>query len=290
MPEQTGKASKADAFRGRSHLRPASVVPVVPVVQVVRTPGALRAHWQAVASIGGKTAVWAGQFGPATLVSFNQALSHLTLHAGRLEPGGGGWPHGDRISAAERRLVLAGFNGGFKLSYGVGGFRVGGRGSRLREGLGSIVTYSDGYTDIGTWGVGVPQRGRAVASVLQNLHLLVDHGRPAAGLEECVLACWGATLGGSASVARSALGIGRSGQLVWAAGEHLTPAQLARALVSVGSVRAVELDINPEWVAGYLYSRSVKRLAADPLVPEQPGIPGQLLTPYSRDFFTVLAA
>jgi hypothetical protein len=56
-------------------------------------------------------------------------------------------------------------------------------------------------------------------------------------------------------------------------------------------VRAVELDINPEWVAAYLYGHrgGVAPLAPVPIVPGQPGVPGQFLSPYSRDFFTIVA-
>jgi hypothetical protein len=48
------------------------------------------------------------------------------------------------------------------------------------------------------------------------------------------------------------------------------------------------LDINPEWVAGYLYVHRRGPIAV-PVVPGQVGIPGRLLAPYGRDFFTVLA-
>jgi hypothetical protein len=56
-------------------------------------------------------------------------------------------------------------------------------------------------------------------------------------------------------------------------------------------VRAVELDINPEWVAGYLYGHrgGPGPLAAVPVVPGQQGIPGQFLEPWSRDFLTIAA-
>jgi hypothetical protein len=76
---------------------------------------------------------------------------------------------------------------------------------------------------------------------------------------------------------------------VWAGGEHLTVADLVDALMGAGVVRAVELDINPEWVAGYLYGHRGGHgpLAPQPVVPGQPGTPGQFLAPYSRDFFTV---
>jgi hypothetical protein len=54
-------------------------------------------------------------------------------------------------------------------------------------------------------------------------------------------------------------------------------------------VRAVELDINPEWIAGYLYVHHRAGPTAVPVVPGQLGIPGRFLAPYGRDFFTILA-
>jgi len=187
-------------------------------------------------------------------------------------------------------LLVAAFNGGFRLSTGAGGFFSYGRvGARLFDGLGSIVTYADGFTDIGAWNQEVPAPGRQVVSVRQNLKLLIDHGSAAPTLD-CLI-CWGATLGGVTDPARSALGITADGHLVWAGGEHVSVAQLAQALLDAGVVRAVELDINPEWVAGYLYGRRGRagRLVPVPVVPGQVGVPGFFLVPYSRDFFTIVA-
>ena len=76
---------------------------------------------------------------------------------------------------------------------------------------------------------------------------------------------------------------------MWAAGESLSPAGIARALIGAGVQRAVELDINPMWVAGYLYVRGGPGPSAMPVVPGQAGISGRFLEPYTRDFFTVLA-
>lgn len=97
--------------------------------------------------------------------------------------------------------------------------------------------------------------------------------------------------GGVADPARSAFGITSDGHLIWAAGEHLTVQALADAVLGARVVRAVELDINREWVAGYLYGHGGRKspLAPAPVVPDQPGVPGQFLAPYSRDFFTVVA-
>jgi len=242
------------------------------------------------ASWRGQTAAWVARRPGFALLSFNQQLVELRLHSGTIDAGSSGWRYGPTIVAPERRLLVAAFNGGFKLDTNSGGFESYGRvGAPLSDGLGSIVTYSDGTTDIGAWHDGVPAHGMRVASVRQNLHLLIDGGRPAADTG-CLL-CWGATLGGVTAPARSALGITADGRLVWAGGEHLTVADLVDVLLRAHVVRAVELDINPEWVAGYLYGHrgGVGPLAPVPIAPGQPGVPGQFLAPYSRDFFTVVA-
>jgi hypothetical protein len=257
---------------------------------VVTGPGRPGPTWSPVASIGDQPAAWIAQRSGVTLLRFDQQLVHLALQAGSSEPGGHGWPYGDHIGAREIHRVVAGFNGGFKLSYGSVGFMAYGRvAARLERGLGSIVTYQNGTTQIAAWHQGVPARGVPIASVLQNAHLLVDHGAVASTAESCVQECWGSTLGGGTEVPRSALGIRGDGQLVWAAGARLSPARIARGLVDAGVLRAVELDINPAWVAGYLYIHHVGGPTAVPVVPGQVGISGRLLEPYSRDFFTILA-
>ena len=67
-------------------------------------------------------------------------------------------------------------------------------------------------------------------------------------------------------------------------------AGLADALLQASVVRAVELDINPDWVAGYLYRHSAQgeSLGVVAVVPNQTGVAGFFLEPYSRDFFSVL--
>ena len=157
----------------------------------------------------------------------------------------------------------------------------------LRAGLASVVTYTDGTTNIGAWQDG-PTRKPAV-SVLQNQRLLVDRGKAAANVSRCVVACWGATIQGLLRSRARASASTPTGSCVWAAGEHLSPAGLASALVAAGAVRAVELDINPDWVAGYLYTHHPTGPVAEPVVPGQLGIAGQLLAPDTRDFFAVVA-
>ena len=236
----------------------------------------------------GNTATWIARTPGVTLLSFDQRLVELHLHSGTIDAGTQGWRYGASIGGTELRHLASAFNGGFRLSTGAGGFESYGHvGYALRAGLGSIVTYADGTTDIGSWHQEVPAPGRKVASVRQNLPLLIDHGVPASNLD-CPT-CWGATLGGVDDPARSGLGITADGRLIWVGGEHLTVTQLAAALEAARVKRAVELDINPEWVAAYLYNHHGTGGAPSPVpaLADQHGIPGEFLSAWSRDFFAV---
>ena len=257
---------------------------------VVTVPGRPTSSWTVVAQVRGQPAAWLAQHSGVTLMRFDQSLGHLTLHAGSSDGGVTGWTYGDRITPREIHLLLAAVNGGFKLTYRDVGFKSGGHVAvALKAGLASIVTYTDGTTDIGAWRAGVPSAGKMVFSVLQNQRLLVDRGVAPASVSDCIIACWGETIGSRTVVARSGLGITANGQLVWAAGEQLRPADLAGALITAGAVRAIELDINPDWVAGYLYLHHRGGPSPVPVVPGQLGIAGKLLEPYSRDFLAIVA-
>ena len=285
----TGVSAAAHEQRARGRVSARAVAHPVPEL-VVNAPGHTTASWTAVAQVRGHPAVWLAQRSGVTLMRFDQSLLHLTLHAGSSDGGTVGWTYGDQITPREIHRVIAAFNGGFKLTYSDVGFMSGGHTAvALKQGLASIVTYTDGSTNIGAWNAGVPSAHKTVFSVLQNQQLLVDHGVAAASASGCILACWGGTVGGRTAVARSGLGITTSGQLVWAAGEHLLPAELAAALIGAGAVRAIELDINPDWVAGYLYIHHPGGPSPVPVVPGQLGIAGKLLEPYSRDFLTIVA-
>ena len=280
-------ASKGHTSRRRAARVPPPAPPPPPLVSV-NDPGSTSARWRVVGLVRGHPAASLAQRGGVTLMRFDQALVRLDLHAGSTDGGTFGWRYGDQISPREIHRILAALNGGFKLTYANVGFASGGRVAvPLKHGLASIVTYTDGSTDIGRWHEGLPSPGKPVYSVLQNQSLLVDQGVPAANVG-CV-SCWGETIGHQTRVARSGLGITARGQLVWAAGEQLLPGELASALVSAGAVRGIELDINPDWVAAYLYVHHPSGPSAEPVVPGQIGIAGRLLEPYSRDFLTIVA-
>jgi hypothetical protein len=289
----TPTASKpSTGSHGLAATRTAARVPHAPSPPplVVSAPTHPSGSWTVVARVHGQPAAWLAQRSGVTLMRFDQGLMHLTLHAGSSDGGVGGWTYGDQITPREIHLLIAAVNGGFKLTYSEVGFMSARHVAvPLRAGLASIVTYTDGTTNVGAWHDGVPSASKRVFSVLQNQRLLVDRGVAAASVSNCILACWGATIGSQTVVARSGLGITANGQLVWAAGEQLLPADLAAGLIGAGTVRAIELDINPDWVAGYLYEHHPGGPSGVPVVPGQLGIAGKLLEPYSRDFLAFVA-
>jgi hypothetical protein len=289
---QTRASSASTVTTEKRAVGPAAPAAVVhpPPRLLVATPARTTTSWRIVARVRGQPAAWIAQRSGATLMRFDQSRVHLTLHSGVQDGGASGWRYGDRITRGEIHLLLAAFNGGFKLTYPDVGFMSGRHVAvPLKSGLASIVTYTDGATDIGAWHAGVPAPHKTVFSVLQNQRLLVDHGVTAASASNCIETCWGETLGAQKRVARSGLGIAADGQLVWAAGEQLLPVDLAKTLIRAGAVRAIELDINPYWVAGYLYVHRRSGPSPVPVVPGQHGIEGQLLEPDNRDFLAIVA-
>ena len=222
-----------------------------------------------------------------TVAIFHGPVTYA-LHDGSVDPGAaaGRVRAGPVVGGAERRRLLAAFNGGFKLSAGAGGYEQEGHvAATLRRGLASLVIDRSGRARIGIWGHGVPARGEAVYSVRQNLTPLVLHGRPTAAAADPWL--WGATLGGGVDVARSAVGQDAAGDLEFAASMSASPADLAAALARAGARIAMELDINPEWV-----QLDVARRPGGPLraaVPGQNRPADQFLAGWARDFVTVLA-
>jgi hypothetical protein len=221
-----------------------------------------------------------------TVATFAGPVTYV-LHDGSEDPGAaaGRVKAGPVVTGAERKRLLAAFNGGFKLSAGVGGYEQEGHvASALRRGLASLVIDRSGQARIGVWGDGVPAPGEAVYSVRQNLTPLVLNGRPTALAADWGL--WGATLGGGEYVARSALGQDASGDLIFAASMSTTPADLAFVLAYAGARIAMELDINPEWVQLDVAPRPGGALRAS--VPGQYRPADQYLAGWARDFIAVL--
>jgi len=132
----------------------------------------------------------------------------------------------------------------------------------------------------------------AVQSVLQNVVLLVDHGHLAPSATYTDNAIWGYTLGGGYVVPRSGIGVTADGALVYVAGPALTAKSLAESLQRAGAVRAMTLDINPEWVTFNFYAHTAGQpgdVTGTKLYPEMQRPSDRYLPPVweARDFFEV---
>ncbi len=188
------------------------------------------------------------------VVWMDQTLLRARLVPGVQDPGGGGWGawYGEVPTWARGALVAA-FNAGFYLRESHGGFYANGRyAPPLLNGSASLVIYRDGAANVGSWGRDVRMTPDVVA-VRQNLRLIVDNGRPVAGLTADTSNTWGATYGNTVLAWRSAVGVTKDGALLFGAGDGLSAISLAGLMQRAGAVRAMEMDINHVWVTFETY-------------------------------------
>jgi hypothetical protein len=250
--------------------------------------------WTPVSTVNGSIAVdqkaITGSDGnTVTVVRFRAGRVRFNLHVGSTDPPTGsatiGRDAGSAIGSGETPLLLAAFNGGFESNTGAGGFELNGQVLLpLVAGTTSLVIDANGAGHVGVWGQNTPAPGEQVVSVRQNLVPLVAGGQPSPAIDN--IGAWGATLGGGSMVARSSLGEDSSGNLMYAAGMRSLPKDLANALIDSGSVTAMELDINPEWVQ--LAFAALPGLALATAIPGQVRPADQFQVGWTRDFVTVL--
>jgi hypothetical protein len=224
------------------------------------------------------------------------SLLHATLYSGSQIPGGGPYTHTAPISAAASNSLVSAFNAGFLMSAANGGYYTDGKVViPLRNGAASAVVYRNGTMTVADWGRDATLTPNVV-SVRQNLDLVVDNGRPVPGLNANDTTQWGATLGNAVYVYRSGLGVTADGALVYVGGPGLNITDLANLLVKAGAVRAMELDINTDWVNYSYYTPSTPYGPATPangtmLLPDMTGTASRYFQSYwARDFFTMSSA
>jgi hypothetical protein len=215
----------------------------------------------------------------------NQTRTSTWLYPGIQEPSVSLPSRGpEEVPTAARSNLVATFNSGFKLADSGGGFAVGGHTyAPLKPGLGTVVRYADGHVDVISWagGASVPPN---IVYARQNLPLIVNNGQPNANLSNGPE--WGATLGNAIQVWRSAVGVDKNGNLLYAAANDQTVGSLAQIMLRAGAVRAMELDINTYWVSFITYRHSGAIGAAN-LLPDMDRTNQRYLTPDDRDFFAV---
>jgi hypothetical protein len=210
------------------------------------------------------------------------------------QPGGNGPnPWGSQIPGDQRENAIAAFNSGFKMDSANGGAYLQGQTMvPLRDGAASFVIKQDGSASVGQWGrdfILTPD----VQAVRQNLVLIVDNGQLNPLLRENDTTDFGATLGNNVYVWRSGVGVTADGALVYAGGPAMSIIALARTLQAAGAVRAMEMDINTDWVSAFTYQPNTT-VAGNPiegvkLLDNMTHDGSQYLQPNSRDFFAFMA-
>jgi hypothetical protein len=266
-----------------------------PLAPVAGAPLPGEGRWQTVVTARGKAAVQVAALRPdgqhtsyvVGVLRMDPTLVRGQLHPGTRDPGGA-WKASFALTAAEQRAVAVAFNGGFRLNDPShnGYFSEGRTVTPLRDGAASLVLRTDGTADVGTWN-GEVRMGPRVASVRQNLQMLVDGGQVnptcgTGGTKE-----WGSTIGQAAYIHRSGFGVTAAGAEVYVGGPALSVCTLGRILADAGVVRGMELDINPGWVSGaYFHDNPIGAPTGFALFPAEKVPPTHYFSPSSRDWYS----
>jgi hypothetical protein len=215
-------------------------------------------------------------------------LVRLRLITGTQQPDAS-QPNSGVVPPEDRDSLIAAFNAGFKMSESRGGWFSSGRQAiPLRTGAASLVLRDDGTADVGLWGRDVTMSPSVIA-VRQNLQLLIDGGvQTALVATPAFESVWGNTVRHRTAAWRSGVGVTKEGLLVYGAGKALTVRQLANGLLAAGAVRAMELDINSQFVDAYLYHQSPAGPVGTKLATAMRYGPEHYLTSQARDFVEVL--
>jgi hypothetical protein len=289
LPHQAGTAL-APTLRVRRHhvYRPPAIKPVMSPA----LPG--EGVWRATFAGGGaRPPVLVTSFRPdpnyprlvAGVAWIDHTRTTTWLYPGRLEPDVGLPSRGPmEVPQDMRSRLVATFNSGFKMKDSGGGFASGGHTyAPMKPGIATFVRYRDGRVDVISWSGGT-NVGPDIVYARQNLPLIVNHGRPNPNLSDGQE--WGFTLGNAIRVWRSAVGIDRRGNLLYAAAPDQTVGSLAAVLVRAGAVRAMELDINTYWTT-FIHYRHPGASGAANLLASMDRPSDRYLTPDDRDFFAV---
>jgi phosphodiester glycosidase len=219
---------------------------------------------------------------------FDHSRTSLAYYPGALEPPTAAARGPMMVPRDQRWRLLAAFNSGFVYKQGLNGSTDNGRVNEpLHAGNATLIQYRDGPVAIVKWSGG-SNAGSNVAFARQSLAPIVWNGRlnPALNTDPNSYE-WGYTLGRVGLVWRTGLGIDRHGNLIFVAADKQTVITLAQILQRAGAVRAMELDINPEWHTLITYDHQNRQLVPTMVEPQPMQSATRYLVPDNRDFFAV---
>jgi hypothetical protein len=216
---------------------------------------------------------------------FDHKRTALAYYPGRYEPPNAAQRGPMMVPYGQRYRLLATFNSGFTHQYSGDGSAVNGQMDEpLRQGEATLVGYKTGQLAIIKWNGG-ENAGKTVAFARQSLPPIVWDGKLNPELDNSNR--WGEAYGTSGlRVWRTAVGIDRRGNLVFVVAEDQDIFSIARLMLRVHCVRAMQFDINSFWHTLITYRH--KDGLQPTLVEPQPNHSAQrYLTPDDRDFFAV---
>ena len=171
----------------------------------------------------------------------------------------------------------------------------------MLEGMATLIVYKDGSVDIREWTEDIPVS--LVQDARQLRHLIVKDGMIVQSvlrkgrIEDSEIGL-GFLLGGGGKdqdgkhfwfvAHRSAFGIRKDGNLVFAIGHHIGSKDLAKALVLAGCERGMHADANPDNIVANLYIRDTfgNMVRKAKLSPEQANYTlNRYDDSYTKDFF-----
>jgi hypothetical protein len=161
----------------------------------------------------------------------------------------------------------------------------------LRKGAASVVIFKNGRMTVAKWGRDVVMTNQ-IATVRQNLDLIVDNSKEAHGLRNPKSTMWGTVVNPNFDVWRSGLGITKTGALVYVAGPGMSLSDLADVMLRAGVEEGMELDYGLDWVQLSTYTGTpgtvINGSDGRSLLSSMPGAPSRYFGSFwAHDFFTM---
>jgi hypothetical protein len=150
------------------------------------------------------------------------------------------------VPPADRDVVLAAFNGGFKTEHGEYGMKVGS--TTLvppKSEVCAVARYADGRTTVAPWD-SIAASAEDMVWWRQTPNCMIEQGKLHVRLQDEKLAKkWGATLDGETVIRRSAIGVSKDGSTLFVSiSNHTTARVIADGVRHAGAVNVAQLDVN----------------------------------------------
>lgn len=202
-----------------------------------------------------KNRSWAELF----VVAIDLRRTELKLVAGSREPKsntveGRKYERPALIARKDVPDLLAAFNGGFKTEHGHYGMKVDGVALlRPRKRACVVADYKDDTIKIGAW-KDLGDSADDMQWYRQTPGCMYDHGKMHVGLRNEDATAWGATLDGDTVIRRSAIGIDKTGKILYVGiSNHTSAPAIAEGMHFAGATSVAQLDVNWSYPKFVLY-------------------------------------